>query len=161
MKEYNAMDGWVTYIPEFEGNREEANPITVEIKPLTVREARKAAGNITAKRAKGGAFRTNQAEQSLATFRNHVRNIKNLKYNGQSITTPDELLDTPLNQLADEIDAAISDASILDEGDVKNFELQSDGYFVRKKHGTAESAPKNNSERETAAASTTGTDRQS
>jgi hypothetical protein len=130
----------VIYIPEFDGNRLDQNPITVELKPLTVREAKKVAGGVTARRAKGGGFQTNQADIQLETFRRHARNIKNLTYGGKPITTVEELLETPLNELSAEIEAAISDISILDEGDAKNFERQSDGSY-RKVIGTAPSAP--------------------
>jgi len=135
------MDEWTVYVPEYDGNRDrpEENRITVEIKPLTVREARRITGGITAKRAKGGGFRTNQAELSLNTLQNHVRNISNLDYEGEPVTTIDELLDTTYIELADEIDAAISDISILNEGDVKNFGSQSAGSPV-KAGGTATNA---------------------
>lgn len=134
---------WITYVPEFDGNRDrlEEKQITVEILPLTVRESRRISSGITAKRAKGG-FKTNQAELSLKTLENHVRNIKNLNYNGTPIKTVEELMDTTLIGLADEIEAAISDASQLDEGDLKNFRSQSDGSRERI-NGTAESVPKN------------------
>ena len=139
------MDGmdWITYVPEFDGNRDrqEDKQITVEILPLTVREARRLSGGITAKRAKGGGFRTNQAEQSLKTLENHIRNIKNLDYRGETVTSVDDLLDTTYIELADEIEAAINDTSQLDEGDVKNFKSQSGGP-QRKTIGTATTAQK-------------------
>jgi len=140
------MSEWITYVPEYEGNRDkpEDKRITVEILPLTVREVRRISSGVTAKRAKGGGFRTNQAEISLKTFENHARNIRNLSYEGKLITTVDELLDTTYIELADEIEAAISDISVLNEGDIKNFKSQSGGSSG-KIPGTATNAtPKNN-----------------
>jgi len=123
------MEGWITYIPEYEGNRDktEDKQITVDILPLTVREARRVSSGITAKRSKGGGFRTNQAELSMNTLENHVKNIQNLSFKGKPVTTVEELLDTTYIELADEIEAAISDASQLSEGDIKNFRSQSTG----------------------------------
>jgi len=150
MKDYSAASGWVIYIPEYDRNREDENPVTVEIKPLKVSEAKKIAGGVTARRAKGGGFQTNQADIQLDTFRKHARNIQNLMYNGKPIVTVEELLDTPLNELASEIEAAISDISILDEGDAKNYERQSDGSY-RRVVGTAATAPTNSAAQGTAA----------
>jgi len=135
------MDEWITYVPEYDGNRDrpEGHQITVDIKPLTVREARRITGGITAKRAKGGGFRTNQSELSLQTLQNHARNIRNLSFGGKPVTTVDELLDTTYVGLSDEIEAAISEVSILSEGDVKNFRSQSAGSPV-KPGGTATNA---------------------
>jgi hypothetical protein len=153
MKDYSGTSGWVIYIPEFDGNREDANPITVEISPLTVREAKKNAGGVTARRAKGGGFQTNQSDIQIATFGKHARNIKNLTFNGKPITTVEELLETPLNELSAEIEAAISDISILDEGDAKNYERQSDGSY-RRVVGTAPTAATNSDAPGTAGAHT-------
>jgi len=149
MKNFTTTEEWVTYIPEFDGNREDQNPITCEIRPLTVRESKQIAGGVTARRAKGGGFQTNQAALSLKTFENHVRNIQNLTVNGQPVMTVEELLATPLNELAGEIEAAVNDISVLDEGDIKNFVRRSDGSFERK-GGTATTAPSNSSDFETA-----------
>ena len=132
---------WITYVPEYDGNRDrpEDTRITVEILPLTVLEARRISSGVTAKRAKGGGFKTNQAEISLGTFKNHTRNIRNLSFNGKQVTTVEELLDTTYIELANEIEAAISDVSQLNEGDVKNFRSQSGGSPV-KNPGTATTA---------------------
>jgi len=133
---------WITYVPEFDGNRDRLpeEQITVEIKPLTVREAKRISSGVTAKRVKGGGFTTNQGEISERTLMNHARNIRNLKFNGKQITTIADLFDTNYIELSDEIDAAISDISYLDKGDIKNFRSQSGGEPVREP-GTATNAP--------------------
>jgi len=139
------MDEWITYVPDYDGNRDrpDRQQITEEIKPLTVREARRITGGITAKRAKGGGFRTNQAELSLQTLQNHARNISNLSFKGKPVTTVEELLDTTYVGLCDEIEAAISEVSILSEGEIKNFRSQSAGSPV-KPGGTATNAATSN-----------------
>lgn len=135
------MGEWITYIPEWDGNRDTKNPVTVEILPLTVRETKRISKNIEARRVKGGGFKTNQADISERTFLSHLRNITHLKENGKPITNAEELLDSYFIDLANEIEEAISDISILDEGDIKNFESRSDG-FLERKHGTATTARK-------------------
>ena len=134
---------WITYIPDFDGNREEKpeRQISVEILPLTVREARRISGSITAKRVKGGSFKTNQSELSMKSLNLHVRNIKNLKWDGKDITTPEELLDTPYVELADELETTMQNASVLNEGNVKNLRSQSLGALRKTPApGTAGSA---------------------
>lgn len=147
------MSRWITYIPECNGNREDRDPITVEILPLTVREARNQSRGIAAKRVKGGGFKTNQAEISERTFLSHVRNIQNLTEEGKPITTAEELLDTYCIELTNEIEEAMSDISMLDEGDIKNFKSRSDG-FLERIHGTAKTVPINRKEPETAGETT-------
>jgi hypothetical protein len=125
MKEYPDIEGWVTYVPEFDENREDDEPITSEIRPLTVRESMRRSGNVTARQTKGGGVATNSADIQRETFVAHVRNIRNLGVGGKAITTPEALLDTQLHGLVTEIQQALTDASRLAEGDVKNFKSRS------------------------------------
>ena len=152
-KDYTFKDGRITYVPEFDGNRDDKNPITVDILPLTVGEAQKRSGNVTAKRVKGGGFQTNSAKINQKTFAAHVGNITNLTVNGKPVTTGEELFDTMLHDLVDEINEAMTEMSMLNEGDIKNFELQSDGS-LEKIPGTAPNATNNDRETETAAENT-------
>ena len=152
-KDYSFKDGWISFLPAFDGNRDDKNPITVDILPLKVSEAQRRSGNDTAKRVKGGGFQTDSAKISQTIFKTHVVNITNLTVNGKPITTGEELLDTMLHDLVDEIDGAMKDMSILNEGDLKNFVQRSDGY-LDPDHGTAPNATNNISETVTAAENT-------
>ncbi|OPL13712.1 MAG: hypothetical protein AVO39_10260 [delta proteobacterium MLS_D] len=131
MKEYTFDRDWITYVPEYDGNRLENDPVTVEIKALTVGEQRAMSKGVIAKRTKGGGFQTNAAENNMRLVRSHVRNIRNLRVNGADITTIEELEDTPLTELLGEIEEAVTDISVLNEGDIKNFKPQSDGSAGR------------------------------
>lgn len=153
MKDYIFKDGRITYVPEFDGNRDDKNPITVDILPLTVGEAQKRSGNVTAKRVKGGGFQTNSAKINQKTFAAHVDNITNLSVNGNPVTTGEELLNTLLHDLVDEINEAMTEMSMLNEGDLKNFVQRSDGSLVPA-HGTATNVTNNDSETVTAAENT-------
>jgi len=153
MKEYKFSDGWVIYVPEFDGNRDEQEPITVEIKALMVKEAQQRTGKVTAKRVRGGGFQTDTAKITQKQFTAHVKNITNLTVNGTPVTTGEELLNTPLHELVDEINEAISDISMLNEGDIKNFGRRSDG-FLERVHGTATNVTNNVSETGTAVENT-------
>jgi hypothetical protein len=126
MREYAAVGDWMVYVPEFDDNREDREPITVEIKPMTVREVQRMSGNVRAKPGHGGV-RTNAAEIRQETFLGHVRNVKNLKVGGKMIETAEDLLGTGLNALVGEIEDAITNISRLSEGDIKNFGSQSAG----------------------------------
>ena len=140
MKSYGKIDDWVTYVPEYDGNRQDAEPVTVEIKPLTVREARDAAKNVAARRGKSGAFMTDAAEKNMRIVRSHARNIRNLTVEDRQITSIEELEGTRLINLYTEIEEAINDISTLTEGDIKNFGSRSAGS-PEKEPGTATSAP--------------------
>lgn len=126
MREYAAVGDWVEFVPEFDDNREDDEPITVEIKPMSVREVQRQAGNVRAKPGHGG-IRTNAAKIRQETFAGHVRNVRNLRVGGHDITTAEDLLETGLNALVAEIEDAITDISKLSEGDVKNFARRSAG----------------------------------
>jgi hypothetical protein len=145
MKEYTYNLDWITYVPEYDGNRREEDPITVEIKALTVAESRAVSKGVIATRTKGGGFQTNAAENNMRLIRSHVRNIRNLRVNGVDITTIEELEDTVLTELLGEIEEAVTDISVLSEGDVKNFKSQSGGT-AGKTSGTAQTVPKTDSE---------------
>jgi len=127
MKEYAKIEGWTTYVPEFDGNRDDDEPVTVEIRPMTVREAQRRSGRVTARRAKSGGFQTNAVEVTQDIFKACIRNITNLRVGGKPVTTADELLETNLHGLVDELNEAITNVSMLNEGDVKNFKSQSGG----------------------------------
>lgn len=157
MKEYPEVEGWVTYVPEFDGNREDEEPITAEIRPLTVRESMRRSGNVTARQVKGGGVLTNTADIQRETFCAHVRNIRNLRSGGRPVTTPEELLDTQLHGLVNEIQQAYTDASTLSEGDIKNFKSRS--ASGSRTDGTAGSATSGNSAPGTAEANTDPIDR--
>ncbi len=148
MKEYPAAEGWVTYVPEFDDNRESDDPITVEIKPMTVRESMRKSGNVTAKNTSGG-IRTNAVDIRQETFCGHVRNVRNLRVGGKDIATAEDLLGTGLGALVGEIEDAITNVSRLSEGDVKNFGSRSGGSGAEA--GTAGTATTNGSGYGTAA----------
>jgi hypothetical protein len=132
-REYAAVTGdWIVYVPEFDGNRDaledgtDLEPITLEIKPMTVRENQRQSGDVRAKPGHSG-IKTNTVEIQQKRFLTHVRNIQNLKVGGRLVTTAEELLETGLSGLVTEVEAAITDISRLDEGDVKNCRSRSVG----------------------------------
>ena len=142
MKDYRKIEGWITYVPATDDNRLDENPVTVEILPLKVKETRDLAKTVAARRAKGGGVITDSVEKNTRLLRSHVRNIRNLSIEGRPITTMEELEASNLTQLYNEIEEAVNDISVLDEGDVKNFRRQSDGQR-ESEPGTAASATTN------------------
>lgn len=140
MKDIEAYD-WVTYTPEWDGNRDEDDPITVELRPVTMRESETYADMIVTKRRPG--FRNQSTDNTVEVARKQFfaccRNIRNLRYGGKAITSPQELWETPLTGLINELTTAINDISVLSGGEAKNSGSQSAGS-PKGKAGTAESA---------------------
>lgn len=121
----------IAYIPDFRGerarfeHRETDKPLTVIISPLTVRERRELAGQVSAMVRQGGS---NLALQELnrEIFQAHVHAVENLAVGGVAITNARDLYDHPQmdNELIEEIQAAILRRSRLEEGEKKKFESQ-------------------------------------
>ena len=140
MKDINVSE-WVTYVPEWMGNREEEDPMTVEAKPVFMKESEQYAGMIVTTQRPGFRNQTtdNTVKVGKKQFLNCVRNIKGLRFNGADITTAKQVWeDTPFSDLINELTSAINSISVLMEGDAKNFASQSDGS--KKAAGTAKSA---------------------
>lgn len=76
----------IEFIPEFRGNKEEKDPVVIVIKYLTVTERDSWFEN------KGDDVSL-EAMQELAQL--CIKEIRNLKVNGEPITTADELMNTP------------------------------------------------------------------
>ena len=140
MKDFKLQD-WVTYVPSWLGNREDDNPITVEIHPLTMRESSSYAEMIVSTPRAG--FRSQMKDNSVKVFRrqfiDNVRNIKNLSLNGRPITSGEELWDSPFTDLITEIAEAMNSISTLTEGMVKNSASQPGGS-LKARAGTAKTA---------------------
>lgn len=65
------MSSWIKYVPELDGNRDDKNPVTVEILPLTVRGVRRQQKGIVVKKVKGGGIKSNQVDLSDKVFLSH------------------------------------------------------------------------------------------
>lgn len=141
MKDIQSSE-WVTYVPEWEDNREDEDPITAELRPLTMAASGSYATSIKTEQVHGfrGQTRDNSVAVSQKQFRDNCRNITNLRVDGKEITTPQDLLGTRMvNGLVLELMGVINgDLSMLREGEAKNFASQSDGS--KKAAGTAKPA---------------------
>lgn len=136
-------DVWVTYAPKFLGNRESETPATMEIRPLSAEDTGRYQVTQREKFGFRGETVDDAPQVTRKMFVKNVRNIKNLSMEDstgkeQAITSGEELWGMPaLLPLVQEIQAAITDFSVLDEGMVKNSVLQSDGNLNKAKNGTA------------------------
>lgn len=144
---------WVVYVPEFADNRDDDDPVTVEIKPMSVRETQRRSGNVRAKPGTSGV-KTNAMEIRQETFLAHVRNIHGLTVGGEQIVTAEQLLGTGLSDLVAEIEDALTNISRLDEGAEKNFARRSAGSTGTGNSGTAPNATSSGSNSGTAEAAT-------
>ena len=130
--------GWITYTPEIWGNRESENPVTVEVMPQSAEDMGQY--RIISQERPGfrGQMVDNSAEVTRKVFFKNVGNIKNLSINGEAITTPEALWRVPaMLPLIQEIQAAMTDISVLSEIVVKNLQSQPGGTSKKEKGGTA------------------------
>jgi len=120
---------WMTYVPAWMGNRDEEDPITVDLRPMTMKESERYAGMIVTTQRPGfrGQTQDNAVAVAKKQFMTCCQNIRGLSVNGQTITEPKELWETPLTDLVNELTTAINSVSVLQEGDVKNFVSPSAG----------------------------------
>ena len=119
----------VAYIPVFRGERarfmrkEIDKPLAVLISPLTVRERRELAGQVSAMARQGGSGLA-LAQLNREIFLAHVHAVENLNVGGVAIANAKDLYDHPQmdNELVEEIQSAILRRGFLEDGDKKKFE---------------------------------------
>lgn len=149
---------WVTYVPAWINNRDEPpeDQITVELRPLTMKESERYAAMIVSTQRPGfrGQATDNSVQVARRQFFDCCRNIRNLSVNGQEITMPEELWESPLIELVNELTTAINSISVLNEGDAKNFVRPSAGSRVGGSSIVTSAPSKETSPQGTAGAST-------
>lgn len=106
---------WHLYIPKWDGNDKDENPISVEVHPLNHFELQKY-GKASEEAKKDPEYTLNLAKKM---FVDNVRNIKNLKVNDVSIETSDALWNLGISQIMNEISECILDLSKLQEHEKK------------------------------------------
>ena len=99
---------WHRYVPRWDGNDKEENPISLEIHPLSLIEL-----------TKYGQIKINEMELGKKMFLDNVKNITNLKCNGKEVTKSEELWDIGILALINEITQAILDISKLQDDEKK------------------------------------------
>lgn len=112
---------WHLYIPKWDGNDKEIDPISLEIHPLSHRELSKYVNLSDDLKNKSPEM---NLEISKKIFVDNVRNVKNLKINDASITDSEPLWDFGISDpstslLINEISAAILDLSKLQDHEKK------------------------------------------
>ena len=112
----------VRYIPEADDNREQdpAEQWVVEFYPMTAGEQRRYL--LAASDSKGGGIKARKASDSLREiFKDRVEAVHNLTdIKGRPVTTGLELYDNSETDYIDEIFEALTKASTLRKGIVKN-----------------------------------------
>ena len=103
---------WMTYVPKWEGNDKEENPISLEIHPLGFIELTKYASMINGSSG-------SEIELGKKMVIENVRNVKNLKCNGKDITHGQEIWDLGILALINEVAQAILDLSKLQDNEKK------------------------------------------
>ena len=119
------LSEWVTFAPEYMGNRDTEDPATMEIRPLSTADTMRYEDMINP-RQEGGRTRDNTTTITARMLRENVRNLHGFFLEGPDgekteIKTPEELWRAPgLQPVIAEIQRALVDVSVLQEGQVKN-----------------------------------------
>ena len=106
---------WVEYVPEAFGNRDDEDPVTVTIKPMSVAEFREwATSSSAAVRGKGGDRRA--AKLADKVLRERVKSVANYRIGEAPIATGADLAERGEVDIVNEVFKAITDISVLSEG---------------------------------------------
>jgi hypothetical protein len=109
---------WVVYVPDIDDNRNDPDPLSVEILPLTAREMREIV-NVEAMRGrKSGDTAAAIASAQRKQFVAHVRNVKGYSLGGRPVVEAQDLYDNGEPEVVSDVEAAIQNMSKLSEGDL-------------------------------------------
>lgn len=108
---------WHRYIPKWDDQDKDENPIEMELHPLSQSDLSQYGriGELLKKKNQDSYV----SELSKKMFVDNVRNIKNLKCNGVEIKDSEALWNLGISQLINEINEAILDISKLQEDEKK------------------------------------------
>jgi hypothetical protein len=117
-------DEWVEYVPDVMDNRVDSEPMTCEIRPMTVRDMRNMQSAYGSRLAGKHASRRamNLVTKILAE---RVRNVRNC-FVGRPIETGADLAEFGLSEIIDDVFAAVVSMSHLQEGLAKKSDSPSD-----------------------------------
>lgn len=108
-------EDWVTYVPNVEDNRDDPDPLTVEIKHLTSEQHRAyTRGLLSGKGLRDPGKRSQQIVARI--FASCVRSVRNYVLNGEPITTGKDLFERGETLVIDDVYEAITSLSVLNEG---------------------------------------------
>lgn len=107
---------WHHFIPKWDNQHLEKDPISVEIHPLSQTELSKY-GRMSEALKKNNENYANDLSKKM--FVENVRNVCNLKINGNEIITGESLFDSGITQLINEVTEAMLDISKLQDDEKK------------------------------------------
>jgi len=109
------IEDWVDYTPEIDGNRDDDEPMVVELKPLSGEQMRAYGRQVSTRHN-----RVNEIVrgQKLVTriLSDRVRNVRNYQVGDDRIETGDQLAKHGETVVIDEIFDALTEMSVLREG---------------------------------------------
>jgi hypothetical protein len=137
-----ALDAeWVEYIPDVGDNRFDDDPMTVEVRPMTVGDF-KAFQRQYGPRLNVGAGAAIRHAQKIAEkiLRERVRNIVGYVHLGKPVRSGDDLVEFGESEVCDDVFSAIVKISHLQEGLKKKYVSQSDSSraTIHRSDGPAE-----------------------
>ena len=109
---------WVEYVPDVLDNRDDPEPMSLEIRPMTISDLREM--QTTQGRRLAGKDADRRAVRLVTRIlTERVRNVRNC-YVGREITTGAELAEYGLSAIIDDVFSAIIDISKLQDSIKKN-----------------------------------------
>lgn len=120
-----ALDNeWVEWVPDYDGNRDDDDPVSMELKPMTAAEYRESQRML----AQGNMKKIMERSQKLIlkTVSARVRNVKNYVVYGETIETGGQLAKSGEPQLVDQVYEALHNISTLRSGLKKKSRSPSD-----------------------------------
>ena len=106
---------WVTYIPEAFGNRDDDDPVSMEIHWLSGNDFRKYRRQLVM-RHQHGDLKANAEEINAKLMSDNVRNVKNYSINGEVIKDGADLFAKGEPDIVEEVLDTLSNISRLEKG---------------------------------------------
>lgn len=136
MARLKVYEEWVSYVPTFSGNRESPEPFTIMIKPLSTEETGRYGRSLRTWQIPGsrrGETADNADQVTRKMFLENVGEIRGMEVEDATgkvtqIKTAEDLWNARgFQPLVSELQAAITDVSVLSEGEAANLGLPPGG----------------------------------
>jgi hypothetical protein len=111
---FNVSEDWVSYIPEIDNNREDPDPLCVELHPMSAEEHRAHQRGLVTGKGQDIMARAHRITERI--FKERVRNVRGYVMHGKAITTGEELYKLGETDVIDDIMKALTNISTLSEG---------------------------------------------
>ena len=114
-RDVTTTEDWTPYIPDVDDNKDDPEPVSVELHPLTAEENRAYQRGLVGKRIGGNLIeRSHKVQERI--FRDRVRNVKNYRVNGVPVLSGEDLFKRGEQAFIDDVYEALTNLSVLSKG---------------------------------------------